>query len=371
MQKLKSRYPHAYEDKGLVRIEESLEQIESLLNIGSNDIRLLGIWGMGGIGKTTLAKCLYDKLSSQFEGHFFVIVREESNKNALNIVRDKLFSRLLEDENICLDRETSFVRRRLARQKVFIVLDNVDTSEQVEDLILKYNCLGLGSRVIVTSRDQQVFRHFLEYSIHEVKKLDFDDSLQLFCLTTFGEKHPKIGYEDLSKRVSVYCNGNPLALKVLGANLRSRSVEFWESELDKLRKIPNAKVHDVLKLSCDGLDCFQKDIFLDIACLMDSWFMVSVTSVLDAWGFHAVSGMEVLKDKALIQQQELFGGCISSLYRMHDLIRETGREIVRQESKDPGKRSRLWRTEEVCDVLKKNKVIKWKMQLLVYENACI
>ena len=80
-------------------------------------------------------------------------------------------------------------------------------------------------------------------------------------MTVFGEIQPKDGYEDQSRRAISYCKGIPLALKVLGVSFRSRSKEAWESELRKLKKISNMKIHKVLKLSYDGLDCSQKDIF--------------------------------------------------------------------------------------------------------------
>lgn len=80
-------------------------------------------------------------------------------------------------------------------------------------------------------------------------------------MTCFSEQQPKPGYEDLSRSEISYCKGIPLALKVLGASLAKRCKEAWESELRKLKKISNMKIHKVLKLSYDGLDCSQKDIF--------------------------------------------------------------------------------------------------------------
>jgi len=358
LRKLNLRYP--YEIKGLVGVEKNYEQIESILKIGSNDVRVLGIWGMGGIGKTTLAKALYAKMYSQFEGCCFLNVMDESNKYGLNVVHNKLLSSLLEEENIHPDAsyiEAPFSERRIGRKKVLIVLDGVETLEQIEDLIPKIDGLGAGSRVIITTRDKHIFSQLSKCEIYEVKELNKHDSFQLFSLTAFKEKHPKIGYEDLSESVIAYCKGNPLALKVLGANLSSRGQEAWENELKKLQKIPNRKIYDVLKLSYDDLDRCQKAIFLDIACLLSGQGKDFVRDLLEASEFFAISGIDDLLDKALIQLDSIFHVKREvCTIEMHDLLQEMGREIVNQESEDPGKRSRLWKAEEISDVLKNNKV---------------
>ncbi|XP_014519090.1 TMV resistance protein N isoform X1 [Vigna radiata var. radiata] len=349
LQKLAPIYPNCH--KGLVGIEENYEKIESLLKVGSNEVKILGIWGMGGIGKTTLARALYDKLSHEFEGHCFLEnVREESDKHGVKALRNKLFSELLGNKNHCFDvafSVTKFVLSRLGRKKVFIVLDDVATSEQLENLIEDFDFMGLGSRVVVTSRNKQIFS---QDKIYEVKELSFHHSLQLFSLTVFREKQPKYGYEDLSRSATYYCKGVPLALKVLGATLRSRSKGAWECELRKLQKFPNMKIHSVLKLSYDGLDHTQKDIFLDIACFFRGNQRDHVTNMLEAFDFSAISGIEALLDRALIT----VSGC--NQLEMHDLIQEMGWEIVHQECvKDPGRRSRLWKHEEVHEVFKYNK----------------
>jgi hypothetical protein len=358
VRKLNLRYQH--EIKGLVGIEKNFEEIESILQIGLNDVRVLGIWGMGGIGKTTLATALYAKLRSQFEGCCFLNVMDESNKYGLNAVRNNFFSTLLEEDNLHPNApyiDAPFSVRRIARKKVFIVLDNVETLEQIEELILKIDGLGLGSRVIITTRDKQILSRFSKCEIYEVKELNKDDSLQLFSLTALEEKYPKIGYEDLSESVIAYCQGNPLALKVLGANLSLIGKEAWENELKKLQKIPNGKIYSVLKLSYDHLDRFQKAIFLDIACLLRKENQYFATALWEACEFFAIIEIEVLLNKALIQIKPIWDAeTETNIIEMHDLLQEMGWDIVNQESKDPGKRSRLWKPEEISEVLKKNKV---------------
>ena len=351
LRKLTPRYPNQL--KGLVGIEDNYEKVESLLKIGSSEVITLGIWGMGGIGKTTLASAFYAKLSHEFEADCFLVnVRENAKRHGLEALSQKLFSELLENENHCFDAPflvSQFVMRRLGCKKVLIVLDDVATSEQLEYLIKDYDLLGQGSRVIVTTRNKQIFRQVDE--VYEVKELSFHNSLQLFCLTVFEEKQPTHGYEDLSSRAISYCKGIPLALKVLGAGFRRRSKETWESELRKLQKIPNTEVHDVLKLSYDALDDSQQDIFLDIACFFNGEDKEWVTSLMEACEFFAVSDIEVLLDKAFITISNF------NKIEMHGLIQQMGREIVRHQSiKSPGKRSRLWKPEEVQEVLKYKRV---------------
>ena len=343
--------------KELVGIEEKYGEIELLKNIGSNDVRTIVLWGMGGIGKTTLANILYDKHCSEFEYHCFLEnVREESTRSGLNVVRNRLFSTLLK---LGLDApyfETPTFKKRLERAKCLIALDDVATLEQAENLKMG---LGPGSRVIVTTRDRQICRQFKGCVVHEVNELNEDESLQLFSYNAFQEKHAKEGYKELSKRAIGYCRGNPLALKVLGANLGAKSKEAWESELEKIKDNPYAGIHDVLKLSFYDLDCTQRDIFLDIACFfypkVNEFASYKqreyIIDIFNACKFHPATSIEVLLHKALMT----FG--YRDRIEMHDLFVEMGREIVKQEApKDPGKRSRLWDPELIYEVFKYNKV---------------
>lgn len=95
MKRLNDMYPT--DNKDLIGVESSIRQIESLLSTGSKDVYTLGIWGIGGIGKTTLAGAIFNRISNQFEGSYFLQnVREESERTGdLCQLRQKLFSGLL------------------------------------------------------------------------------------------------------------------------------------------------------------------------------------------------------------------------------------------------------------------------------------
>lgn len=341
------------DSKGLVGLDSRIEQIKSLLCMGLSDFRVIGIWGMGGIGKTTLAGTIFNQISCEFEGKCFMAnVREESEKSGgLVHLREQVLSQILE-ENLKIGAPTIplYIKERLKQMKVFIVLDDVNSFRQLECLAGGVDEYGPGSRIIVTTRDKQVLENFGVDNIYSVDHFTHDEALELFCNYAFRQNtHPR-DLMVLSTRVVDYAKGNPLALKVLGSFFYGRRKVDWENALHNLKRISDRDVYEVLKISYDELNWEEKNIFLDIACFFKGEDKDYVTRIQDDPDFVRYV-LNVLVNKSLIT--------ISSYNKleMHDLLEEMGREIVRCESvKEPGKRSRLWHHEDIYHVLKKNKV---------------
>ncbi|KAH9782063.1 ADP-ribosyl cyclase/cyclic ADP-ribose hydrolase [Citrus sinensis] len=275
-----------------------------------------------------------------------VTLEESQRPGGLGCLQQKLLSKLLQDDNVIPDIALSF--KRLSRRKVLIVLDDVTCFRQIKSLIGSLDWCMAESRIIKTTRNQQVLRNCCVKEKYEMKELGDDHALELFSRHAFKQNNPHIGFEELSSRVIQYAQGVPLATEILGCFLFEKEKQFWESAINILKRIPNMEIQKVLKISFDGLDDEKKNIVLDIACFFKWKNKDLVIKFLNACGFTAQTGISSLVDKSLICMH-------SNNITMHDLLQEMGREIVRQEStNDPAKRSWLWHHEDIIKVITSN-----------------
>uniref|UniRef100_K7N1C8 ADP-ribosyl cyclase/cyclic ADP-ribose hydrolase n=1 Tax=Glycine max TaxID=3847 RepID=K7N1C8_SOYBN len=334
----------------IVGREYRVKELKLLLDLESRDITcLLGIHGTGGIGKTTLAKALYDSIYKQFDGTSFLNVGETSNpKTDLKHLQEKLLSEILEDDKIHwrnIEEGTAKIERRLGFKRVLIVLDNVDDIKQLNNLAGKCAWFGPGSRIIITTRDKHLLDLGEVEKRYEVKMLDEKESLELFCHYAFRKSCPESNYKDLSNRAMSCCKGLPLALEVLGSHLFKKNVDVWKDALDRYEKSPHGNVQKVLRISYDSLFRHEKSIFLDVACFFKGQRLDYVKTVLDASDFSSGDGITTLVNKSLLTVDY---DCLW----MHDLIQDMGREIVKEKAYNKiGERSRLWHHEDVLQVL--------------------
>ena len=336
---------------GLVGMESRVKKMDDLLCIGSPDVRMVGLWGMAGIGKTTIAKAIYERIYALFEGCCFLSnVREESHKVGLSHLQIELLSQIFKEGNPQkFSRGINFIKDRLQNKKVLIILDDVDEEEQLESLVGNRDWFGAGSRIIITTRDRHVLTYPEVNGTYEATELENDEALELFCRHAFRHKDVSEDFRQICGHALDYARGLPLALKVLGSSLYTKSKCEWESQLAKLKQFPNQKVQNVLKTSLEGLDDHDLGIFLDVAFFYKGQNKDFVEEILESCGFHFNIGIRNLVDKSLITVSK------NKLW-MHDLLQETGWEIVKQESKVLGERSRLRVHEDINRVLTTNTV---------------
>ncbi|TYH00328.1 hypothetical protein ES288_A10G266700v1 [Gossypium darwinii] len=256
--------------------------------------------GMGGIGKTTLADVVYKEVSQKFDDSCFLHnVSEKIEKQGMESLRDDFLTELL----------------KLNNKKVIVVLDDVNDSDLMNDLGVQY--FGEESKIIITSRDKQVLKNGEANKIHEVLKLNENDSLQLFFIFAFRQLNPVVDFLNLSYKF----------------------------------------VRCVVPIGSEAYE-LEKNVFLDIACFFKNESKEDAEEILSRCYRGAVSGISNLLDKCLIDiitDIPFFSIDYCECVSMHDMLEEMGKDIVRQEAKELWKHSRLWNPKDVYQVLRYNK----------------
>ncbi|WJX36734.1 nascent polypeptide-associated complex beta subunit [Trifolium repens] len=337
-----------------VGLESRMLEVTSLLGLQSDErVNMVGIYGIGGIGKSTTARAVHNLIADKFEVVCFLAdIRERENHHGLVQLQETLLSEILGGKDFKLgdvNQGISIIKRRLQKKKVLLILDDVDKEKQLQALVGGHDWFGFGSRIIITTRNKHLLATHGVVKVYEIKQLENEKALDLFSWHAFKNKNIDPDYVNIAQRAVSYCHGLPLALEVIGSQLFGKSLAVWESSLDKYAGVLRKDIHEILKVSYDDLEEDVKGIFLDIACFFNSYDIGYVKEILYYHGFHVEGGIEELTDKCLMKID------VNGRVRMHDLIRDMGRGIVRRESTlEPGGRSRLWFSDDIVHVLEEN-----------------
>ncbi|KAL2966393.1 hypothetical protein AAZX31_16G114600 [Glycine max] len=340
-----------------VGLESRVLHVRSLLDAGSDDgVHMIGIHGMGGIGKSTLARAVYNELiiAEKFDGLCFLAnVRENSDKHGLERLQEKLLLEILGEKNISLtskEQGIPIIESRLTGKKILLILDDVDKREQLQAIAGRPGWFGPGSKIIITTRDKQLLTSHEVYKKYELKELDEKDALQLLTWEAFKKEKACPTYVEVLHRVVTYASGLPLVLKVIGSHLVGKSIQEWESAIKQYKRIPKKEILDILRVSFDALEEEEKKVFLDIACCFKGWRLKEVEHILrDGYDDCMKHHIGVLVGKSLIKVSGW-----DDVVNMHDLIQDMGKRIDQESSEDPGKRRRLWLTKDIIEVLEGN-----------------
>ncbi|XP_020872254.1 disease resistance protein RML1A isoform X6 [Arabidopsis lyrata subsp. lyrata] len=337
---------------GMVGLEAHLAKLKSMLCLESDEVKMIGIWGPAGIGKSTIARALDNQLSSSFQLKCFMGNLKGSLKSIVGVdehdsklwLQNQLMSKILNQENMKIH-HLGAIKERLHDQRVLIILDDVDDLKILEVLAEELSWFGFGSRIIVTTEDKKILKAHGINDIYHVNFPSKEDALEILCLSAFKQSSVPDGFEEVAKKVANLCGKLPLGLCVVGKSLRGQRKHVWELQLSRIEASLDRKIEDILRIGFDRLSKKNQSLFLHIACFFNNEVADDVTTLLSDSNLDVGNGLETLADKSLVRKST------SGHIVMHHLLQQLGRQIVHEQSDEPGKRQFLFEADEICDVL--------------------
>ncbi|KAH8935927.1 hypothetical protein BDL97_17G056700 [Sphagnum fallax] len=327
---------------------------------------IVGLVGMGGIGKTTLCKKFYHLFHNQYDkSSFLEDVKSKDNINDVikQLLHDLCDKRLSKDENVNQN-HLDQIRQCMKSEKVLVVVDDVGKAENLTSLQLIINKCAKNtsskSKVLVNCRNWQILKsHVNEDGKVVMKFLENKPARELFMFHAFDNANhvPTKDFQDICMKIIETCEGLPLSLKVFGSFLcNTKKLEIWEGAFSKLKNgqsvtggNDNEELWNKLKICYDMLDNEHQNMFLDIACFLGG---LRISTICRAWSgddLHPKFGLENLQDRSLIQLEE--GGI---LY-MHEQLRDMGQNIA---TKLPIMNRFIWKSNKQNFYLQKHEVVE-------------
>ncbi|XP_058199399.1 probable disease resistance protein At4g27220 isoform X2 [Rhododendron vialii] len=301
----------------------------------------IGIWGMGGVGKTTVLQLLNNtpEITAMFDHVIWVTI---SKSPSIRMIQEEVARRL----QIRLDGGESdeIVARQLFRKldnkKYLLLLDDVWEMVDITVIGLPNPNKDNGCKLVLTTRNLEVCRKMETYTEIKVKVLSNEEALEMFY-TNVGDVVRLSAIKELAESIVKECNGLPLALKVVSGALRKEAnVNVWSNFLRELRSPAtsfiedlNEKVFKVLKVSYNHLKntqnkkCFlfcglyPEDSNIKKLELIGYWKAEGILSPKLTWEEAHDKGEAILQaliDASLLEKCDGYDDHV----KMHDVVRD-------------------------------------------------
>jgi len=318
-----------------IDLEKHLSKAKGLLKMD-----YVGIVGMGGIGKNTLAKAKFDDATMNSSYHASCFIAQFKNYQSSYEILCEILPKLGNDhkpEN--LRDAQKMIKELLDKKRILLILDDVNEEALVHDIVpFDIVQASKGTTIILTTRKWSTIKSFVGSEGRlDVELLDEKAATILFTThLSWGADSLSLDFVALCKHVVKACNGLPLSLKVVGAFLRNKKrLRSWERALQRMARgrslDGDEEIWNTLKISYDGLNNdIEKRIFLDVACFFCKDVYpsgLSKETILYMWskdGILPVWELDRLIDMSLLNLNK-----DGEILEMHDQLRDMGRKIAK------------------------------------------
>ncbi|KAH9306612.1 hypothetical protein KI387_011016, partial [Taxus chinensis] len=336
-------------------VDWSVEHVIKSLHVMDCDKKIvkLGIHGMSGIGKTTLAKLVYKQLYKQFDVFCFVpsVGERCEGANGRHVTLQSQMLRNLLQFTGEVDRGKAMLQDFLQGKKVLLLLDDIQSPEQLEALVGNYRDFGRGSCLIITSRDLYILKLLNVDVAYEVRRLPHEHALQLFNFHAFHNSScPDQELETVRNDIVRACEGLPLALQLVGKLLvAERDINVWTDFAKNLMHASSLQMK--LRAFYETLNSHEKEMFLDIAC----FFACEKKELAMMFLGEKIPSTSNESLTHLLQKSFVSLGPGNELL-MHTCLRDLGKSIANEMSAQPPERTRLFKEEDVQHILRRYRV---------------
>lgn len=303
----------------MVGFDDYLNQLLDDLSCHDSRRKVIPIVGMGGIGKTTLARNAYENLLSvhHFDVRAWVSISQQYSVrkilvellSSLGQFTDGMDGKLEEDnEGELCERLYKF----LCGRRYLVILDDMWSFTVWEEIMFSFPENHNDSRIVITTRLLELANDFGSPRALAIDLLDDGTSWDLFLVNAFTQESCPSELEQIGKSIVKKCKGLPLSIVVIGALLgKSRMQEYWENIVENISSILNStqdnQLLDVLCLSYNHLPARLKPCFLYLGMFPED-YEISVSRLIKLW--IAEGFIKPDKDKSL---EEVAEGYISDL----------------------------------------------------------